>query len=124
MVDTHSSIAVAKFHAIGTFLTNLLHSDILVPFLQDSYCSTVISGPLHMIGAIGKGLTPKNEALLKDWELGGFFLQIDDNFDDPMGCVVTVNALQHAALAVSPGVPLLITMAQEGAWPHPQGAQH
>ena len=65
------------------------------------------------IGFKGPALDEEMKALIHDG-IGGFFMQIGDNFVFPEECARLVAGIQTEAMAGRPGVPLFICLDQEG----------
>ena len=72
------------------------------------------AGQMQIIGYSGNELTPGMMELIQSDALGGFFLQIGDNFMLPKECAKLANAIQSAALESEHGIPLFIALDQEG----------
>jgi len=71
-------------------------------------------GQLLAMGYPGLRLTPEMDRLISTGEVGGFILQVGDNFMQPPECGRLVNDLQRVAMTGPVAVPLFISMDQEG----------
>jgi len=69
---------------------------------------------MQTVGYEGVALTPEMRALIERDGIGGFFLQIADNFTFPEECAALVNELQRAAMESPHRIPLFIALDQEG----------
>ena len=69
---------------------------------------------MFTMGFDGVRLTPPMRQLIEEECLGGFFLQVLENFTFPEECAALVNEIQEAALQSRHGIPLFISMDQEG----------
>jgi beta-N-acetylhexosaminidase len=67
-------------------------------------------GQMHIIGFAGRELDSETQALIRDYRLGGYFLQVLENYTFPEELASLSAALQEAAA----DIPLFIALDQEG----------
>lgn len=69
---------------------------------------------MHLVGYAGIALAPEMRALIAEERIGGFFLQVPENFTFPEECATLVNEIQSVAMDGGRGIPLFVALDGEG----------